>query len=370
MFGSFAPAGGVQNRLAHMIPHWVGRGLRVEVVTFRGGELFHRERIGDLVSFHALPARRKTGAVVGLAAYLRRRRPRVVLSCARIPNLINIAAGLLAGGGRRAVVCVTNPPGRSGRESSRWLRRRRRKLRWMRWLYPHARGIIAISEGVKTDLVRLVGLPADRVRVVYNGVLNPLVEKGAAAPPPHPWLEDGAVPVVLSAGRLARQKDYPTLMRAFARLGSGRPARLLVIGEGPERGALERLAEELGITASVRLAGHVENPYAYMAHADLFVMASRWEGFGNVIAEALCLGTPVVATTCPGGPSEILAEGRYGRLVAPGDAAALAAAMAEALDEGRAGAPAGLADHCARFRAGHAALEYLRVMGLAVEGGP
>lgn len=367
VFGSFAPAGGVQNRLALMIPHWVRHGLTVEVVVFRGGQLFHARELEDLVSVRSIPARHKLVVMAGLARYLLHRRPRVVLSSARIPNVINLAAHLLA---RRegAVVCVTNPPGRSGAESARWYKQRRAKLRWIRWLYPHARGIIAISEGVKRDLVALTGLPGERIEVVYNGILSPVVRARAAEPVEHPWFDDGAIPVLVSAGRLAPQKDYPTLIRAFARLRRDRAARLLILGEGPDRRLLEDLVKTLDLSESIHLPGHVQNPYGYMVRAAAFVMASRWEGFGNVIAEALCLGTPVVATDCPGGPREILGDGRWGHLVPPGDETALAAAMAASLREGRSGPAPALTDHCARFEARRAALEYLRVMGFKAKG--
>jgi len=366
LFGSFAPKGGVQNRLAMMIPHWVQRGLRVEIVVFRDGQLFYPDVLAPLVTLHRLSAQTKLGAAIGLARYLRLRQPRVTLTSARIPNLISLSANLLAGRRGRAVVCVTNPPGRSGAETPQWRRRRRGKLRWMRWLYPSADAVVAISEGVKADLVRLAGLSAERVRVIYNGVLTPEVLRKAETPLAHPWFNDPATPVVVSAGRLSLQKDFAGLIRAFAKLRARRAARLVILGEGPERQGLQDLAQSLGVAVDCQLPGYTENPYAYMARAQVFVLSSVWEGFGNVVAEALCLGTPVVATACPGGPREILGEGRWGRLVAPGDAQALADAMEKALGEQRTDAPAPSRErHCRRFSAEYAAAEYLRVMGLS-----
>jgi len=128
-------------------------------------------------------------------------------------------------------------------------------------------------------------------------------------------------------GRLAVQKDFPTLLRAFARLRAARPARLMILGEGDRRSELEQLASALGISADVRLPGFVENPLAYMRRAAVFVLSSIYEGFGNVLVEALACGCPIVSTDCPGGPAEILEHGRFGRLVPVGDVAALGDAL-------------------------------------------
>lgn len=142
----------------------------------------------------------------------------------------------------------------------------------------------------------------------------------------------GAPPVILAVGRLQRQKDFPTLIRAFARLRQQRPCRLLILGEGSGRPGLERLLRELGLEQAVALPGFVANPYPYMARASLLVLSSAWEGSPNVLTEAMALGTPVVATDCPSGPAEILQQGRFGPLAPVGDAEALAAAMAATLD--------------------------------------
>jgi glycosyltransferase involved in cell wall biosynthesis len=136
----------------------------------------------------------------------------------------------------------------------------------------------------------------------------------------------------LGAGRLARQKDFRTLIRAFARVHAERHYRLVILGEGNDRAPLEALAVKLGLKDDIDLPGFVTNPFAYMSKAALFVLSSAWEGFGNVLAEAMALGVPVVSTDCPSGPREILQDGRYGPLVPVGDACALAKAMIDVLD--------------------------------------
>jgi glycosyltransferase involved in cell wall biosynthesis len=131
----------------------------------------------------------------------------------------------------------------------------------------------------------------------------------------------------MGIGRLAPKKDFPTLLRAFAEIRGKYRARLMILGEGPARGELEALVRELDLEADVALPGFVENPYAYLARANLFVLSSRWEGLPTVLIEAMFCGVPVVATDCPSGPREILGGGRYGTLVPVGDMDALTHAM-------------------------------------------
>ena len=142
----------------------------------------------------------------------------------------------------------------------------------------------------------------------------------------------GAPPLLLAAGRLAPAKDFATLLRAFARVRARRPVHLVILGEGGLRHTLEKQLRELGIEADVELHGFVDNPFAWMSRASLFVLSSAWEGSPGVLVEAMACGCPVVSTDCPSGPDEILDGGRYGRLVPVGDAAALTEAIATTLD--------------------------------------
>jgi len=205
-------------------------------------------------------------------------------------------------------------------------------LKMMRRLYPKADRIVAISQGVADDLISLLNLPHEKVIVIYNPVVTPELFEQAKQPANHPWFEQNRLPVILAVGRLSPEKDYPTLFRAFSLVRQVRPAKLLILGEGEERSNLERLAIELGIQNDVSMPGFVDNPFAFMAKASVFVLSSAWEGFGNVLVEALACGCPVVATDCRSGPREILDNGRYGRLVPVGDHEALAKAILETLD--------------------------------------
>jgi glycosyltransferase involved in cell wall biosynthesis len=209
-----------------------------------------------------------------------------------------------------------------------------------------------------------MGAAAARLAVIRNPVVTPRLEVLAQEPPPHPWLaEAGGPPVIIGMGRFTEQKDFFTLIRAFARLRAGRDCRLLLLGRGQLQAEYQVLAARLGVAVDIAFPGFAANPYSYLARARLFVLSSAWEGSPNALTEALALGVPVVATDCPSGPRELLAGGRYGPLVAVGDDAALAAALAATLD---APLPAGqLRQAAADYTVEASTHAYLRVLGLA-----
>jgi len=203
-------------------------------------------------------------------------------------------------------------------------------LVWL--LQRYANVFIAASNGVAGDLKRAAHIPAEKIRVVYNPIYRAEMEELMLPPVDHPWFGEGQPPIVLTAGRLVEQKDYPTLLRAFAGLRGQRPAHLVILGEGKLLPELKALAAALNIAEEVNFAGFDPNPYRYMARCSVFVLSSAWEGFSNVVAEALACGAQVVSTDCNSGPAEILENGSYGQLVPVGDNAALANAIAKALD--------------------------------------
>ncbi|GHV54046.1 glycosyl transferase [Synergistales bacterium] len=199
-------------------------------------------------------------------------------------------------------------------------------------LYPYASAVVCISRGV-ADEMKTLGLTEPRkIRVIYNPVLNDDLSAQIDAPPDHPWFAAGEPPVLLGVGRLGDQKDFASLIWAFALLAPKNPdLRLMILGEGKERGRLESLLREMKLTERASLPGYAPNPYPYMKHAALFVLTSRFEGFGNVVAEALACGCNVVSTDCKSGPAEILDGGKYGRLAKVGDEHDIARAIEEAL---------------------------------------
>jgi glycosyltransferase involved in cell wall biosynthesis len=260
--------------------------------------------------------------------YLRREQPRAVLANMWPLSGVAILAKKIARSDSRVVACEHTNMSRDpySRKALSGL-----ILRYFgRRVYSWADSTVAVSEGVKESLSSGHGLDATQINVIYNPVrpINPNVVSDADIL--QVLLAGG--PSIVAAGSLKEAKDFPNLIRGFARLRQERTARLLVLGEGPLRGELEALVASLDLQDSVFMPGHVPDPYPYLAHADLFVLSSAYEGLPGVLLEALVAGVPVVSTDCPSGPAEILENGKYGSLVRVGDPAALAAAMGEALD--------------------------------------
>jgi glycosyltransferase involved in cell wall biosynthesis len=197
----------------------------------------------------------------------------------------------------------------------------------LKCLYNKADKIVGISKGVIDDISRVSSISADKAAWIHNPVVTPEME---AMVFPAKVAKD--VPVIITSGRLVEQKDHATLLKTFAKLFKNKPAKLIILGEGPLDAELKLLAKTLGIAEHVDFKGYVESPWVDMAQADLFVISSRWEGFCNVIVEAMLAGLPIVSTDCSSGPAEILEDGHYGTLVPVGDDGRLLEAMLRALD--------------------------------------
>jgi len=266
-----------------------------------------------------------------LAEYLRTARPDTLFAATPYLNIEAVLARRLAAVPTRIVLSERNHFS-SGKPRKDW--RRRHLGQAMRHAYLEADAIVAVSDGVASDLASAIGIPRAAITTLYNPTLTPDFAARLAAPIAHPRLFDGP-PVILSVGRLAHQKDHPTLLRAFAEVRARRPLRLAIGGKGsPKQVArVHELADQLGIRADVEVLGFLPNPVPYMARAAVFVLSSCFEGFPNVLLEALASGVPVVSTDCPSGPREILDDGAYGPLVEVGDHAALAEAIARTLDD-------------------------------------
>lgn len=277
-----------------------------------------------------LKAGRVLSSLPALARYLREEKPVGIVSALDHANVVALWAWRLAGGQSRIAVCMQNTPTQDATHATSVLGRLTPLA--MRFFYPWATGIVGVSQGVVDDFVKMTGI-RHKVRVIHNPVITPDLFKRAEEPVEHPWFQPGEPGVLLGVGRLTAQKNFPNLIRAFAEVRRQHPSRLVILGEGEDRPALEALVRELGLEAEVSLPGFVQNPYAYMKRAAVFVLSSDWEGLPTVLIEALALGTPVVATDCPSGPMEILQGGKLGHLVPMKNASALAQAIAATLSE-------------------------------------
>ncbi len=315
---------GVDRVMKNLIPAFAAKGVRVDLLHIdnHGPHLDYipdNARVINLGLAHTLPA------ISPLIRYLRQVRPQAILSDKDRVNRIALLATRLSRVSTRISV-------RMGTTVSVNVNQRDRLSRWMHYLsmhylYPWADSIIVPSDGVADDMARFAGIPRDFIHVIPNPIITPVLYEQAEQAPRHPWFENRKKPVILGVGELCKRKDFATLIRAFAIVKEKLPCKLLILGEGRKRAALEELAQKLRLGNDFSMPGFVKNPYGYMSRASLFVLTSAWEGSPVVLTEALALGAPVVATDCPSGPSEILANGLHGKLVPVGDARALARAM-------------------------------------------
>jgi len=365
VFVSFSGHGGVERMVVSLIRGFVDLGRRVDLLLVRS-EGPHFERLPGQVNPVRLGTHHTFVAVPALARYLRRHRPLALLAAKDRAGRAAVLARGLAGTETRIVMRLGTHVSTAMAEKSALARRLR--FGAIRRAYPRVDRIVAVSAGVADDTAHIAGIARARIRVIRNPVITPELSASAAVPCDHPWLQPDQPPVIVGAGRLERQKDFPTLIRAFAQVRKKRPCRLVILGAGSGLERLKVLSAELGIAADVDLPGFQTNPYPFLAHAELFVLSSRWEGSPNVLTEAMALGTPVVATDCPSGPRELLDGGRYGPLVPVGDVSALGQAMAKTLDQPL--PPRVLKAAVADYTQAASAARYLEVLEAGAVGQP
>lgn len=316
--------GGAQRTVLNLVNHLDRRRFEPVLALYRRqGPLL--ESLRSDVRVAELGCRRPRVSIVPVARCIRRLRPDLVFSTLIYTNTATVLGHTLARTPAPVVIRETNnhtvaalriPPGVA------WL---------VRWSYRRANTVVTLSDGVRADVIRRYDLPAVQVVTIYNPVDVAGVRRRCQEPaPPIPgWSDRPDRPRLIAVGRLERQKGFDILLDAVARLRV--PASLAIVGQGAEEQALREQARRLGVEDRVVLAGFRENPFPYVAAADLFVLSSRWEGFGHVVVEAMACGSPVLATRCPSGPDEIITDGVDGRLCEVGSPDALARHIDELL---------------------------------------
>jgi glycosyltransferase involved in cell wall biosynthesis len=321
--------GGAERSMLNLAQGLAQCGCTVDLVLAQARGPYLND-VDNTIRLVDLKASRVLASLPALVHYLRHEQPIALISALNYANVVILWARRLAGVPTRVLVNEQNTISRSAHNSAQW--RQRMVPYLVRHFYPWADYVVGNSRGVVDDLIQVTGLPPERIKLLYNPVVTPAVQKKARMHLNHPWFEPGQPPVILAVGRLTKQKDFPTLIRAFAQLLQTRPARLIILGEGLDRQVLEAMVKQLGVDNNVAMPGFVENPYAYMSRAALYVLSSQWEGLPTVLIEALYCGSPIVATDCPSGSREILANGKYGVLVPVGDVACLTKAMEAGLE--------------------------------------
>lgn len=362
IFISFSGQGGVERMINNLAGGFLDSGYRVDMIIARAdGD--HLAAIPAGVNQIRLGTRHTLTALPGLIRYLRKEKPHVLLAVKDRAIRTAVMARWLSG----VVVLLV---GRIGTTVSAALAGQGPLRRWswfkgMKLFYRRVDRIVAVSRGVAEDIITITGMPLNRVVVVSNPVVTSRLDVLAAEPVPHPWLKDPDVPVIMGAGRLTPQKDFGTLLRAFALVKESRACRLVIIGEGKLRAQLQSQADALGVGSLFHMPGFAPNPYMWIARCSVFVLSSRWEGSPNTLTEALALGVPVVSTNCRSGPKETLEDGRYGSLVPIGNEREMARAIQDTLDNPLPRAT--LQKAVRRFTVEESVEGYLRVLGLTEE---
>ena len=304
-------------------------GLAVDLIVSRRGGAWWSS-VPPSIRLVDLDAWKTPASLPGLVRYIRRERPDAMIATLPQGCATALIAKWFVGRDFRVIVRQDTVYGAQYAlvgVDIRWA------MATMRALLHTADAVLAVSSYIAEEFKRLAPKAAGLVEVVENPVVDAGLPAKARQPAAHPWFENSDIPIVLSVGRLeVFSKDHPTLLRAFAAVATRRPARLVVLGDGPDRSELEVLAQRLGIRDRVDFPGFQANPFAFMARAQAFVLSSTYEGLPTVLIEALACGTSVVSTDCPGGVREVLEDGKWGRLVPIGDDAALADAICQTLD--------------------------------------
>lgn len=349
--------GGVGRVIANLAFGFTKLGRFVEIVTLRPPTAMSAD-VPRNVSIVSLNVARASKAVVPLARYFKAKRPSHLLSASFHANLAAIIARRLSRSKTKLHVSEHIALGMALPQLS-WPKCLAIKT-LVRLLYPSADTIISVSEGAALDIEKIVRVKKEKVHAIMNPVITPDLSTLASEEVSHEWFKPGQPPVIIAIGRLTSQKDFPTLLRAFALVKQKQPARLIILGEGEDRTKLESLASQLSLTNDVRLPGYSPNPYKYLKRAAVFVLSSTFEGLPTVLIEALALGIPVVSTDCQSGPDEILENGKWGDLVPVGDARALAGSILAVLSGNKKPAPP--EETLEKYTAAFAAKRYLEVI--------
>ena len=330
--GIFTPSlagGGVQRAMLNLSRSFVELGYTVDMILVKASGPFLTQ-VPEKVRVIDLGATRALSALPRLISYLQKNNPSFLISGQTHINAIAILGRWLSKANTRLIVTEQNDLLRAMKADQNIKEKFRPFI--VRFLYLYAENVVAISQGVAEDLKTVSRGKLKNICIINNPIDIKDIQQKALASIQHQWFIQKEIPVILAAGRLVKQKDFVTLINAFALVRKKMAVHLVILGEGEERTLLENLSNKLGISKDICMPGFTENPFSYMARADVFVLSSIWEGFANVLAEALACSLPVVSTNCRSGPAEILDNGRYGSLVPVGDPEAMAEAIFQELN--------------------------------------
>jgi len=345
--------GGAQRVMLDLASCFVAHGFYVDLILAKTeGELL--DEIPVDVNLVELNVSRMSLSLFGLIKYLRMQKPISMISTLGLPNFFAVLGKRLAGVQTKVVIRIANKISfRDKKTLKKWI-----EDKFITYSYLWADRIIAISHSVAEDMAINTSVSLDRITVIYNPVISPQMMTLLNDEVDHRFYMDNQNPVVLGVGRLTNQKDFPTLINAFKIVREQKQARLIILGKGEEYQNLVDLVNNLELYSDVDLPGFVKNPIAFMRRSAVFVMSSKWEGFGSVLVQAMACGCPVVSTAC-GPPEEILDQGKYGHLTPIGNPNRMAQSILDVLN-----GDLRLSDEewLQQYNIDHIALQYISVL--------
>lgn len=319
--------GGAEKMMVKLANYFVDQGLEVDLILVRKSGVY-LDTVHEQVNIIDLKSTRTLTSLPNLVLYLRKNQPKAILSALSHANIICIIAKKIS---RTKCVTVLSQRNIASNQLNTNIKNFF-SLKLLTWAYNSSDAIVAISEGVKEDLVAKLGINRNLVHTIYNPAYPSDVNIDNLIKPLHPFFHLQDKPqIIIAVGRLEPVKDFATLIKAYSLIYNKINTRLIILGQGSELNYLIELTEKLNLSDFVSFPGFVEEPYSFMKYSDLFVSTSKSEGFGNVVVEAMACGTPVVATDCPSGPAEILEGGLWGSLVPIGDFEKLADTILQSL---------------------------------------
>lgn len=351
--------GGIGRNIVNLANEFHSLGYRVHVVvdTLKGSYL---DLLHDEVGIFHLKTSHIFWGLSYFSTYLFRNKPAVVITPVVRHTILALRSKFLIRSATRVYARVHSSYSEAFKSLKFW--KKSRRIAQLKKYYPRCEAVFTVSKGVAEDFRKYTGISPDHLITIHNPMTTDEISTLALEDVDHPWFREGSPPVLLGVGRLTTPKNFPLLIKAFEIVRSRINCRLVILGDGHLRDDLELCASSSPFGHDISFPGHRINPFPYMKRSAVFAMSSSWEGFGNVLVEAMATGTPVVSTDCPHGPREILDGGKYGPIVPPGDPGKLAEAIVglflnptprELLIEGS-----------QRFNARSIATSYLEALGL------
>lgn len=322
--------GGAERVIVNLMQGFVSKGVKVDLlVNTKTNSSYFKMVPSEVRVFEFNVGYRK--GLSKLINYLKSEQPTALLSALHYSNEIAILAKHLARVKTKVIISEHNTISVRAQNASN-LKQRLEPIA-AKIFYPWANGIIAVSKAVAQDIRAVTNLSEKHIHTIYNPVITEEMLEKSQAPLEHRWFQSGEPPVILGVGRLCPQKNFSLLICAFARVRKSQEARLVILGDGPEKENLLSLVNTLSLTQDVALLGFKPNPYPYLLKATVFVLSSNWEGLPTVLVESIALGTASISTDCPGGSAEIIEGQDHCELVPSGNEIAMAETICKILLE-------------------------------------